>query len=325
MRTINLCLRLTIGFTGLGLATWLVIRDSHHEPALRIDTNSSRTASLATWHQLLSLTASELRRVDTGLMNLYCAMGLRESDGVSMHSSLAELELMASRVKAETDRHYRKFQTQPKDFNDSEAYFRMLCLVTVLQQDFKVGYSPNRARPSEGSIEPNETFFADSRDIFLHGLLGAKRTGTCASLPVLYIAVGRRLGYPLKLVAAKNHLFVRWESEREKLNIEATTPGLTTFDDEYYRRWPFPVTPDEERTERYFTSLSPAEELCVFLSLRTQCLLAAGRWEEALSSQEHVCRLTPHSVSQREILKRVRNQVKQLQQENRNHQTHLNL
>ena len=29
--------------------------------------------------------------------------------------------------------------------------------------------------------------------------------GTCSSLPVLQVAVGRRLGYPLKLVTTKGH------------------------------------------------------------------------------------------------------------------------
>jgi len=131
--------------------------------------------------------------------------------------------------------------------------------------------------------------------------------------------------YPLKLVAAKNHLFVRWEDGRERLNIEATTRGLTTFEDDYYRPWPFPMTPEEERTERYLISHSPAEELSVFLSLRTQCLLAAGRWEEALSSQEQVCRLAPHSLTQREILKQIRSKLKRVERRNQNHQTTLSL
>ena len=278
-----------------------------------------------TFSRLLASESHELSDVDIGLLNLRCATGLPGTGTMGIEAVVMELDLMSRRVKAETEKHYGKYQANPKEFNQSEAHFRMLCLVTVLQQDFGVGYNPERARPSDGAIEPNETFFADSRDIFLHGLLGAKRTGTCASLPVLYVAVGRRLGYPLKLVAAKNHLFVRWESEREKLNIEATTQGLTTFEDDYYRRWPFPMTPEEERTERYLTSFTPAEELSVFLSLRTQCLLTAGRWTEALTSQEQVCRLAPHSATQREILDRVRSQAKHLDRRNQNHQTALNL
>jgi hypothetical protein len=43
---------------------------------------------------------------------------------------------------------------------------------------------------------------------------------------VLYVAIGRRLGYPLKLVECKGHLFVRWEDAKERFNIEGTSRGL---------------------------------------------------------------------------------------------------
>lgn len=287
--------------------------------------NISDSPSLAL-PRLIGMSPDELSRVDIGLMNLLCATGLPGNDATNTRAALAELDRMARQVNTETERHLRKFQTHPDEFNSSEAYFRMLCLTTVLQQDFGIRYNPNRARPSDGAIEPNEAFFADSSDVFLHGLLGPKRTGTCASLPVLYVAVGRRLGYPLKLVAAKNHLFARWEGGRERLNVEATTQGLTTFEDDYYRRWPFVMTPEEERSERYLTSLSAADELSVFLSLRTQCLLAAGRRDEALFTQEQVCRLAPYSVTQREILHREASQTKPSNRsEQRKQQTALNL
>jgi len=274
---------------------------------------------------LLKFPVEELRRVDVGLINLLSADGLEASVKVELSRHVAELDRVTTRVKAETDRHLPRFHRTPNEFNGSEAYFKMLCLVTVLQQDFGIRYNPQRAQPADGRVEPNESFYADASDVFLHGLLGPKRSGTCASLPVLYVTVGRRLGYPLKLVTAKNHLFVRWQSEGECLNIEATTEGLTTFEDDYYRRWPFPMTPEEEQTERHLISLSPAEELSVFLSLRTQCLLAAGHWDEALSSQEQVCRLAPYSENQREILERLRSQTKQLDRIHQNRQTALNL
>jgi len=314
-----------LGTTALVIMAWVAARGIRQGSASHGRAATSATASPMTFSRLLSMSTSEMKQVEIGVMNLVCAADLAGSEVIDMPAALAELDRMARQVKTETEKHYRRFQINPQEFNSSETYFRLLCLVTVLQQDFGVGYSPDRARPSDGAIEPNETFFADSRGIFLHGLLGAERTGTCASLPVLYVAVGRRLGYPLKLVAAKNHLFARWDDGRERLNIEATTQGLTTFDDDYYRRWPFPMTPEEERTERYLTSLGPAEELSVFLSLRAQCLLAAGRWDEALFSQEQVCRLAPHSASQREILHRVRSQVKQQTQKEQKNQTAMNL
>lgn len=284
----------------LAALAWAVARNTQDRPTNY--TPPSPATMQTTLPRLLSMNAGELEQVSIEWMNLMCATGLPGSDLADAGTASAALDRMARQVKTETERHHHKFQTNPEEFNHSEAYYRMLCLVTVLQQDFSVRYSPNRARPSDGPIEPNDTFFADSRDIFLHGLLGPERTGTCASMPVLYVAVGRKLGYPLKLVATKNHLFVRWEDSRERLNIEATSHGLTTFDDDYYRRWPFPMSPEEERSERYLVSLSAAEEFAVFLSLRTQCLLAAGRHKEALECQEHACRMAPASPNQRRLL-----------------------
>lgn len=313
--------RVAVVCVGVGLViwrggTWCTATNRGDTVAESMDGKAGLTALLK---------RSDITRTDIAWMNLVAGSGLGNQGEYSLTNLLRELQVMTARVKAETARHLVRFQRTPQEFNNSGAYFRMLCLVTVLQQDFGTRYSPGRAKPSDGPVEPNEAFFADPRDIFLHGLLGTNRAGTCASLPVLYMAIGRRLGYPLKLVAAKNHLFVRWDGERERLNIEATTQGLTTFDDDYYRRWPFPMTPEEERAERYLVSLNPTEELSVFLSLRAQCLLAAGRWDEALSSQEQVCRLTPHSKIQRELLNRVRFGSRQSKRPNRNHQTAMSL
>ncbi len=155
----------------------------------------------------------------------------------------------------------------------------MLVLVTVLHEDFGLKYNPARISQA-GVFEANETFFADSGDVFIHGLLSDKRMGTCSSMPVLYIAVGRKLGYPLRLVTAKNHLFVRWESSTERKNFETTGEGLNSFEDDYYRQWPLPMTPQEEQQYRYLKSLTPTEELGVLLSIRASCLLATGRVKE---------------------------------------------
>ena len=67
-------------------------------------------------------------------------------------------------------------------------------------------------------------------------------------MPVLYVAVGRRLGYPLKLATTKGHLFARWDgldhsypAWRERFNIEGTH-GFSSYPDDYYKTWPFKLT-----------------------------------------------------------------------------------
>ena len=58
-------------------------------------------------------------------------------------------------------------------------------LVTVLQQDLGVHYNPQRAR---------EVDFRNSKDLFIHGLVGNPNGGTCVSIPALYTTIARRLG-----------------------------------------------------------------------------------------------------------------------------------
>jgi len=62
--------------------------------------------------------------------------------------------------------------------------------------------------------------------------------GTSSSLPVLYVAGGRRLHCALSLVGAKCHLFLRWEDQTTRLNIEGALLGMNTYDDAHYRAWP---------------------------------------------------------------------------------------
>lgn len=88
---------------------------------------------------------------------------------------------------------------------------------------------------------------SDSRNLFIHGILTGFG-GTCASMPVSYCAIGRRLGYPLRLCEANEH-FCRWDggAEGESFCFAATGRGGAIRDEDYYRRWPKPITPAQEQ------------------------------------------------------------------------------
>jgi hypothetical protein len=141
----------------------------------------------------------------------------------------------------------------------------MMALVTVLQRDLGVRYDPACQEGPYCALDP--------RTLFLHGLLDG-HGGTCVTMPVLYVAIGRRLGYPLYLVQAREHFFVRWEDPGgERFNIEATTLGFTPRDDEHFRRWPKPICDEDVRKGLFLRNLSPSEERAAFLRERGQCWL----------------------------------------------------
>jgi hypothetical protein len=242
--------------------------------------------------QLAAMTPLQLAQMDIALMNLRCAEGLRGAEGLDVAEALKKLDQYAKRVEQETLRHLYRFREHPEEYQDSEAYFRLMMMAVILQEDFKVTYNPKRIdTPSE--LQPNQQFYADAKDVFIHGLTGAPMMGTCSSLPVFYVAVGRRLGYPLFLVTTRNHLFVRWEEGETKLNVEATARGFVTYDDAHYRQWPFPVTEAEIQAHRYLKSLTPPEELACFLVIRGACLMNMKRYPSALVCDREAVRLAP--------------------------------
>jgi len=227
--------------------------------------------------RLIAFSPSEMKACEAAQINLACAESLFGAETLNLRESLTLLDQWAKHVKSETERHLYRFRKSPNEFQNCEGYFRMLMMVVVLYEDFGVRYNTNRM---SNSTEPraNDGFFADSRDVFIHGLLGPRRTGTCSSMPVLYVALGRRLGYPLKLVKAKGHLFARWESAdgRERFNIEATSKGLNSFPDNYYEQWPYPMSETDLKSGHYVRSLTAPEELALFLQTRA---LLESKWQ----------------------------------------------
>ena len=262
----------------------------------------------ATLADLIALEPARLARCDVALMNLLCAQGLRGAENLNVADCLAALDQWAGRVRFETERHLYRFRQTPGEYDHSEAKFRMLMLGMSLQNDFRISYNPERIRPA-GEFEPNDAFFGDSRDVFLHGLLTDRRMGTCSSLPVLYVAVGRRLGYPLKLVETKAHVFVRWEDARERFNIEASGRGVGWYDDEHFKRRPIPVTDEEIAACGFLKSLTAQQELGMFLSIRGHCLMAMGEAAEAVAAHEQALRLQPDSWVQQAMLTGARQEL----------------
>lgn len=240
---------------------------------------------------VLTMPKDELANADIATMNLLCAQGLPGAQDLDVQKDLAILNIWTDRVRHETDRHlYRVTDPRYADhYQHSEAKFRAEMLVQVLQEDLNVHYNMDRVERID---------FTNSKDLFIHGMINDSNGGTCVSMPVLYTAIARRLRYPVKLVEAKAHLFCRWEGigpdgEFERFNFDGAGKGFGIFDDSYYRNWPKPVTENEIARGEYLKSLSPSEELAVFLAARGHCLLDTGHIHEAEISYAEAHRLHP--------------------------------
>ena len=261
--------------------------------------------SAKTLDDLLRIPADRLGDVDIAEMNLLCATGLPGAEKLDIDHALATLDNWAKRVKFETDRHlYRVTDPRYADhYRHSEAYLRAEMLVQALCEDLGVKYD---------LASRHKFSFKDSRVAFIHGMIpmpGQTQAevpgGTCASMPVMYVAIGRRLGYPLKLVTTKGHVFVRWDGKdhfnpawRERFNVEGTN-GFSSYPDEYYKTWPFKLADKEVKANRYLVSLTPAEEFAEFLAARGHCGSDHGQPAFAASCHENACGYDPSRPSYR--------------------------
>jgi hypothetical protein len=229
-----------------------------------------------------------------------CAAGLPRAEKLKPARLLNWLDDAARHVGLETRRHWYRFDRSPGTYKNSPGYFCCYFLLQVLQEDFRVRYNPARVRdPSFQDPKCLDPDFRDSQDLFIHGIIDGDG-GTCASMPVLYVAVGRRLGYPVKLVEGRGHLFFRWDDPTgsrfhvpECFNIEGTGNGIGSYPDEHYRTWPEPWNDAEKAAGVYLKSLEPARELAGFLGTRGECLADNNRLDEAIQAYRWAVALSP--------------------------------
>ncbi len=292
---------------------WWPHRESPRQPNDKLENLKESDAAPATLNirakqpealqELLALSPEELEQVDIVVMNLLCAEGLRGAEKLDIQKLLDTLDEWSRHVSSETLRNFHRFAANPKEYGNSLAYYRMIMLATVLQQDFGAHYSPQRAVPQlRGKQESSDAFFADAKDVFLHGLLGGERQGTCSSLPVLYAAVAQRMGFPVSLASTKGHFYVRYEDGDEHLNVEATSIGFNSYRDEYYRRWPFPVSDGEARTYGLLRPLSKKEILGTFLAIRANCLTSMKRLDDAAATWALASQCLPETPALKRIV-----------------------
>ncbi|QQE12732.1 hypothetical protein JD969_04515 [Planctomycetota bacterium] len=254
-----------------------------------------------TLNELLDLPKEKLDKVDIARINLLCASELPATRELDVEHALKKLDEWAQRVAYETDRHLYRVNDPlfAKHYGNSEAQYRAEMLTQVLYEDLNIKYNPEAI---------NSFSFTDPSVAFIHGMIPAsgKTTadtpgGTCVSMPVLYVAVGRRLGYPLKLVTTDSHIFVRWDTSNtdwyvkpkysigESFNIE-TTNGFNRYNDDYYRAWPRILTEQEVLKNGYLVSLSPAEEFAQFMAARGHHAMDVGQYAFATRCYENAFR-----------------------------------
>ena len=259
--------------------------------------------------ELLTLSDEQLKDVDVARLNLLCAQGLPGAEHLDIEASLATLDKWGKIAKAAERKYLPQFRANPGRYDNSLALFKAVNLALTLKEDLKCGYNLELVNSGVMNDVRSTRFFRNSRDLFLHGFTTDPRAGSCASLPVLMVALGRRLGYPLHLVTCKGHQFVRWDDGKDRFNIETAIQGADSKPDAYYYTWPHPTTKAEAGNEGYLVNLTPKQELANFVQIRGACLQENGDFEGASKAYELALKVFPESRLLSQYLNYVRTRI----------------
>lgn len=260
--------------------------------------------AVTNFEELAELPSEELEQFDIARMNLLCAQGLPGAESLNVEQCLKTLDQWALIAQDTEQKYLYQFFQKPAKYDHSIAKFKAVNLALTLKNDLGCGYNQRLVDSGAMTDLRSTRFFRDSRDLFIHGFTEQK-AGSCSSLPVLMVAVGRRCGYPLYLVSCKGHLFCRWDDGKERFNIEVAVQGVDSKPDSYYRNWPHRSSKEEVASEGFLKNLAPKEELALFSQIRGACLQENGRFEEARNAYEVALSGFPDSVMIRQYINRI--------------------
>lgn len=191
--------------------------------------------------------------------------------GYDVAEGLKMLDEIAARVRVLLAR-------QP---DSDDPMTRIAAINTVLFREYQFGY--------DLTDFPKKT--PEKR---LLGNLLRRGRGTCANLPDLYYAVAERLGFPIFMVEAPEHAFLRYVLPNgEHINIEATGGGGQSADDDYVAEMEIPKAALDSGT--YMRTLSRREALYGLLAERAFYFdERRGAFEEVLREAEVLRKLRPN-------------------------------
>ena len=269
------CVCLTwLGFTTAGdddsLGTDSRQRVTTASDVLRIDPDDLTLA------HLFLLTPEQLEEVDPLLMNLAVLKGIPKYENVDADKYVEIVDEWARQIEAGLEREEERtdLDNDPLYAHDPDLWRAGGMILAVAGPSIGVSYT---ARSLDAG---------DATQGFLPGLIDTKR-GTCANMPVLYLALAHRLEWPLKAVVSRDHLWCRWDDGSKQFNLEATDAEsdgeqgsfATPTDEEYARQLGTPAL--ARKTGSDFASLTAHELLGVFLQARAGYWMAHDRWDLA--------------------------------------------
>jgi hypothetical protein len=241
----------------------------------------------------------EVERTDIATLYLASLAGLPGTENLDLDGARAHFEELAMMVQKQTEATSKYQHSISADFKDTPESKAVVLVEALRSYEQDAERSMNTSRPESLFIRnssrpaPAATHFASPLEASLAGrpfdyrppmredsILEIPHDVVTLNNPILIAAVGQLLGYPLYLVKAPDHLFVRWQSP----------DGQTLFDIDEIGKYGSiaedPIRPDDDyerppedeiKAGGYFKSLTHAGLFAFFLQARGNYLHAHQR------------------------------------------------
>ncbi len=262
-------------------------------------------SDLSEWGKWFSRFTTSLDDVcdaqDIAKVNLLCSLGLNEYTDHLYHECLDLVSEWSCQLLEFTERNHHHFREDPGYFEHSEEVFQAIAMVQFVQEALRVHYNTTFAEGEYNAI--------DSRNLFLTGVLTGFG-GTCVSLPMLYVALAQRIGYPVEVAHTWEHYYCVWDSQNG-FCFEAAGTGFDKRTHEFYRHFRKIVNAEDEFTFGFLRTLSRKELFACFAKERSHCLQEQFRFDEALEADYLAKTLAPH-VAQFSMAYAITNSSRQL-------------
>jgi hypothetical protein len=236
------------------------------------------SGSMPTLWQLLASDDLTLEQTDVVLMNLVVAKGIPALGDLDIARYVQVVDDWTEQFRRVLLGMEEHFHRTPSRWKSDIRFFRVGMLAGFLGHEIGIRYD-------EQQKHATAVHYTDPGDLFLNGLIDTKK-GTCDTMPVLHVAVARRMGWPVSLACVKSHFVSRFDDGEVTYNIEATSDHPGSFaagsDADYIKR--FELSSKAVECGSDLRTLTAREMIGVFLSLRGRHYADTNRLIEADSS-----------------------------------------
>jgi len=157
--------------------------------------------------------------------------------------------------------------------------YRIRALNTYLFRDAGFGY------------DFSDPYGKDIKNSFITGILDTKK-GQCLTMPLLYLIVAQRLGYPVHAVDVPDHFFLRYvDPNLKQQNIEATNGGQYAPDEFYIKD--LDISEQSIKNGGYLKTLSNRELLAILLAQSSYWWAMHGDEIKCINYLKHALEMYP--------------------------------